>query len=90
MLIHNISKYINIGTTKMLLCTLVLSQLDYVNSILLKSPIATTKPYQTTQNIAAKLAYKKVNKRGCLHMSMRIVLATYQVQKNLQITNNSL
>ena len=33
-LISNIQKYIDIDTTKMLLCTLVLSQLDYVNSIL--------------------------------------------------------
>ena len=30
----NIRKYINIDTTKILLCTLVLSRLDYVNSIL--------------------------------------------------------
>ena len=33
-LITNIQKYIDIDTMKMLLCTLVLSQLDYVNSIL--------------------------------------------------------
>ena len=33
-LISNIRKYIDIDSTKMLLCTLVLSQLDYVNSIL--------------------------------------------------------
>ena len=33
-LIQNIRKYIDINTTKMLLSTLVLSQLDYVNSIL--------------------------------------------------------
>ena len=37
-LISNICKYINIDTTKMLLCTLVLSQLDYVNSILSRAP----------------------------------------------------
>ena len=58
-LIHNIWKYININTTKMLLSTLVLSQLDYVNSILSKAPTATIKPYQTIQNFASRVAYKK-------------------------------
>ena len=48
MLICNICKYININTAKMLLCTLVLSQLDYVNSILSRAPATTVKPYQTT------------------------------------------
>ena len=46
MLIQNIQKYINIDTTKMLLSTLVLSQLDYVNSILSKAPATTIKPYK--------------------------------------------
>ena len=45
MLIHNIHKYININTAKMLLCTLVLSQLDYVNFILSRAPTTTVKPY---------------------------------------------
>ena len=43
----------------MLLCTLVLSQLDYVNSILSRAPTTTVKPYQTTQNFVARVAYKK-------------------------------
>ena len=59
----------------MLLCTFVLSQLDYVNSILLKAPITTTKPYQTTQNFAARLAYENQEER----MSTRTELATFQV-----------
>ena len=58
-LISNIHKYININTTKMLLCTLVLSQLDYVNWILSRTPTTTIKPYQTIQNFAARVAYKK-------------------------------
>ena len=45
-LIQNIRKYINIDTTKMLLSTLVLSQLDYVNSILSRAPATTIKPYK--------------------------------------------
>ena len=58
-LISNIQKYIDTDTTKMLLCTLVLSQLDYVNSILSRTPKTITIPYQTVQNFAAKVAYKK-------------------------------
>ena len=57
-LFSNIHKYINIDTTKMLLCTLVLSQLDYINSILSRAPTTTIKPYQTIQNFAARVAYK--------------------------------
>ena len=59
MLICNICKYINIDPTKMLLCTLVLSQLDYVDSILSRTLTTTITPYQTIQNFAARIAYKK-------------------------------
>ena len=57
MLICNICKYINIDNTKMLLCTLVLSHLDYINSILSRVQTTTIKPYQTMQNFAAIIAY---------------------------------
>ena len=63
MLIHNIHKYIYINTAKMLLCTLVLSQLDYVISILSRASTTTVKPYKTTQTFAARVAYKK-QRRG--------------------------
>ena len=43
----------------MLLCTLVLSQLDYVNSVLSRAPTTSIKPYQTIQNFAVWVAYKK-------------------------------
>ena len=56
MIISNICKYVNIDTTKMLLCTLVLSQLDYVNTILSRAPTTTMKPYETIQNFAARIA----------------------------------
>ena len=45
-LIQNIQEYINIDTTKMLLSTMVQSQLDYVNSILTRAPITMIKPYK--------------------------------------------
>ena len=63
-LISNICKYINIDTTKMLLCTLALSQLDYINSILTRAPKTIIKPY---------------HKRGCLHIPTRTALAAHQV-----------
>ena len=47
----------------MLLCTLVLSQLDYVNSILSRAPTTTIKPYKTIQNFAARVAYKKSRRK---------------------------
>ena len=58
MLIHNICKYININTAKMLLPTLVLSQLDFINATLSRAPISTVKPYQKIKNFAARVAYK--------------------------------
>ena len=58
-LIRNIQKYINMDTTKILLSTLVLSQLDNMKSILSRALTATIKPYQTIQNFAARVAYKK-------------------------------
>ena len=69
-LIQNIRKYININTTKMLLSTLVLSQLDYVNSILSMAPATTIRPYQKVQNSAARVAYKK-SKRDDAHTCLR-------------------
>ena len=53
----------------MLLSTLVLSQLDYVNSILSIAPATTIKPYQKIQNSAGRVAYKKSKRddaRMCL------------------------
>ena len=69
-LIQNIRKYININTTKMLLSTLVLSQLDYVNSILPRTPITMIKPYQKIQNFAVRVAYKK-SKREDTHICLQ-------------------
>ena len=45
-LIKNVRKYLTMATTKMLMCTLVLSQLDCINSILTNTSLTTTKPYQ--------------------------------------------
>ena len=43
-LIKNVRKYLTMATTKMLMCTLVLSQLDCINSILTNTSLTTTKP----------------------------------------------
>ena len=58
-LIKNVRKYLTMATTKMLMCTLVLSQLDCINSILTNTSLTTTKPYQKIQNQAARIIYKK-------------------------------
>ena len=72
-LIQNIRKYININTTKMLLSTLVLSQLDYVNSILSMAPTTTIKPYQKIQNSAARVAYKNQKEMMLTHAYMNYI-----------------
>ena len=69
-LIWNIQKYINIDSTKMLLSTLILSQLDYVNSILSRALTTPIKPYQTIQNFSARVA-SKMSKRGDAHMCLQ-------------------
>ena len=58
-LIKNVRKYLTMATTKMLMCTLVLSQLDCINSILTNTSLTTTKPYKKIQNQAARIIYKK-------------------------------
>ena len=54
----------------MLLSTLVLSQLDYVNSILSRTLKTFIKPYQAVQNFAARVAYKK-SRREDLYMCLK-------------------
>ena len=68
--IRNILKYIETDSTKMLLCTLVLNQLDYANSILSRTPKTIIKPYQTVQNFAARVAYKK-SRRDDVYMCLQ-------------------
>ena len=58
-LIKTIRKYLTMATTIMLMCTLVLSQLDCINSILTTTSLTTTKPYQIIQNQVARIIYKK-------------------------------
>ena len=54
----------------MLLCTLVQSQLDYANSILSRTPKTIIRPYQTVQNFAARVAYKK-SRRDDVNMCLQ-------------------
>ena len=54
----------------MLLCTLVLSQLDYANAILSRTPKTIIKTYQTVQNFVARVAYKK-SRRGDVYMCLQ-------------------
>ena len=71
-LIKHIRKYITQETAKMLLCSLVLSQLDYLNSILTDLPKAILRPYNYTQRYAARLACNKT-KRDSAQDCMKIL-----------------
>ena len=93
MFIHNICKYINIDTTKILLCTLVPNQLDYVNSILSWAPATTVKPYQTIQNFAARIVYKKSKREDvctCLQESHWLPIKYRTIFKLLTVVYNAL
>ena len=56
-LIKSIQTYLTLDTTKMLMCALVLSQLDYINSILTNTPLSATTSDQKVQNQAAQIVY---------------------------------
>ena len=62
MLIKNVRKYLTMATSKMLICDLVLSQLDCINSILTNTSLSTTKPYQKVHNQATQIIYKKTKR----------------------------
>ena len=54
----NIRQFIDTGTAKILACSLVLSHLDYANSILCGLPESTTTKLQRIQNWAAKVVLR--------------------------------
>ena len=57
------------ATTKMLMCALMLSQLDCINLILTNTSLSTTKPCQKVQNQAVQIIYKKTkwtNATSCM------------------------
>ena len=90
MLICNIHKYINTDTAKMLLCTLLLSQLDYVNSILSRAPTTTVKLYQTTQNFAARIAYKKSRRENVYSCLQELHYLPIKYRTIFKLLTNSL
>ena len=63
----------------MLPCTLVLSQLQYVNSILSRAQTTTVKTISNNTTLCSQDSQQEVKKREGLHMSTRIALATHQV-----------
>ena len=77
----------------MLLSTLVLSQLDYVNSILTRALITMTKPYQKIQNFAARVAYQKSKREDayiCLRELHWLPMKYISIFKLLTIVYNTL
>ena len=61
-LIKNIRQYITQDTAKMLLCSLVLAQLDCLSSVLTDLPKATLRPYKYTWRYAARLTCNKTKR----------------------------
>ena len=77
----------------MVLCTLVLSQLDYVNSIPSRGLTTTIKPYQTVQNFAARVAYKKSRRKDvytCLQELHWLLIKYRTTFKVLKLVFNTL
>ena len=72
----------------MLLSTLVLSQLDYVNSILSRAPATTIKPYQKNSELCSQSGLQEVKKGRCSHMPTRITLAAHKVLNHIQTADN--
>ena len=48
-LMKNVKTYLTMATTKMLMCTLVLSQLDYIKCILTNTYLTTSKHYEKSK-----------------------------------------
>ena len=69
-LMKNVRKYLTMATTKMLMCTVVLSQLDCIKCILTNTSLTTSKPYEKIQNQAAWIIYK-YTKRTSAASSMK-------------------
>ena len=59
--INKIRKFLTEDEIKMLICSNVLSHLDYGNSILVNLPKTTVKPLQSILNYAAKIICKNRN-----------------------------
>ena len=66
----NVRKYLTMATTKMMMCTLVLSQLDCIKCILTNTSLTTSKPYEKIQNQAAWIIYNRT-KRASAASSMK-------------------
>ena len=64
-LIKNTRKYISQETAEMLLSSMVLSQVDFLHSVLTDLPNSTLRPYDYTQRYAARLACNKTKGTVC-------------------------
>ena len=62
--IKNFRQYITPDTAKMPLCSMVLSQLDYLNSFLMDLPKATLRPFNYAQRYAARFACNKTKRES--------------------------
>ena len=63
-----IRKYLTVGATKTIVCSLVLSRLDYCNSILSESSKCLIKKLQRVQNTAARITLRMPRNEHTTHL----------------------
>ena len=80
-LIRNVRKYLTVATTKMIMCAIVLSQLDCINSILTNISPSTTKPYKKSRTKLLELSTKRPN-GPVPNLYKTASLATNQMQES--------
>ncbi|KAI5099217.1 hypothetical protein C0J45_11356, partial [Silurus meridionalis] len=68
--IRRIRPFLSIQAAQMLVQSLVISRLDYCNSLLAGPPLNAIRPLQMIQNTAARLAFTSRTKPRCLRSSI--------------------
>ena len=76
------------ATTKMLMCTLVLSQLDCIKYILLNTSLTTSKPYEKNPEPSCMNHLQKDEKDQCSILHDRASLVTNQIQVLISTSQN--
>ena len=87
-LMKNVKKYLTMATRKMLMCTLVLSQLDCIKCILTSTCLTTSIPYEKNPEPSCMNHLQKGQKDQCSILHERASLVTSQIQVLLETSHN--
>ena len=88
LLIHKIGNFLTADQLKRLMCSLVLTHLDYFNAVLINSSDAITKQFQIVQNFVAKTLMKKRKQYSTTELQ-GTPLTSRKIQMYLQASNSS-